>query len=87
MTEILAVFRSRSQAVDCNARLRAHKVPVTLINTPREAGVGCGLSLKIPPAALNNARSIIAGGKYPSFYGFYAMRNDFGRITVSRLNR
>ena len=33
MIEFLAVFRSRSQAIDCNARLKAAGVPVNLINT------------------------------------------------------
>ncbi|MDE5667261.1 MAG: DUF3343 domain-containing protein [Clostridia bacterium] len=46
MTEILAVFRSRSQAIDCNSRLKRYGISATLINTPKEANVGCGLSLK-----------------------------------------
>ena len=47
MTEVLAVFRSRSQAIDCNARLKAAGIPANLINTPREANIGCGLSVKV----------------------------------------
>ena len=40
MTEILAVFRSRSQAIDCNSRLKRYGISATLINTPKEANVG-----------------------------------------------
>ena len=75
MTEILAVFRSRSQAVDCNMRLRSYGVPSNLVNTPKEAGVGCGLSVKIPQNMLARAKVIIAGGRYPAFYGYYNFRN------------
>lgn len=85
MTEILAVFRSRSQAMDCNARLRAYNVPATIINTPQEVGVGCGLSLKIPQGSIGAAQRIIAGGKYPAFYGFY--KYDFNRVQVLKFGR
>ncbi len=50
MTEILAVFRSRSQAADCNTRLKNFGIPTSLVNTPKEANVGCGLSVKTSSA-------------------------------------
>ena len=75
MTEILAVFRSRSQAIDCMTKMRALNVPAQLINTPKEAGVGCGLSLKFPQSAANRAKAVIARVGYSSFYGY--MRLDF----------
>ena len=59
MTEILAVFRSRSQAIDCNARLRAAGIAANLVNTPREANIGCGLSVKIPQQLLDKARILV----------------------------
>lgn len=74
MTEQIAVFRSRSQAMDCNARLRSYGVPSSLINTPKEANVGCGLSIKIPQNMLQRASAIISGGKYSAFYGFIKIK-------------
>lgn len=74
MTELIAVFRSRTQAMDCNNRLRSLGVPSTLINTPREANVGCGLSIKIPQNMLPRAKAIILGGKYSAFYGFLKVK-------------
>ena len=62
MTEILAVFRSRSQAIDCNARLKVYGVNASLINTPREANIGCGLSVKIAPDKLERVKGIIFTG-------------------------
>lgn len=74
MTEQIAVFRSRAQAVDCNARLRSFGVSSSIINTPREANVGCGLSVRIPQNAVERARRIIANGKYSAFYGFIKVK-------------
>ena len=70
MTEQIAVFRSRAQAVDCNARLRAAGIASNIINTPREANIGCGFSVKIPKNMFGKAQRIIAGGKYSAFYGY-----------------
>ncbi len=84
MTEIIAVFRSRSQAMDCNSRLRANGVPCTVINTPKEAKVGCGLSIKLPNNMLNRAKALIANARYSAFYGYYTMQNLYGRIYIAR---
>ena len=81
MTEILAVFRSRSQAVDCNSRLRRGGIPSNLINTPKEANVGCGLSVRFPQNMEMRAKSLIAGGRYSAFYGFIAMNTGYGRTS------
>lgn len=70
MTEQIAVFRSRAQAVDCNTRLRAAGIPSNIINTPREANIGCGYSVRIPKNMLGRAQYIIAGRKYSAFYGY-----------------
>lgn len=85
MTDILAVFRSRSQAIDCNAKLRSLGISATIINTPREANIGCGLSLKIPPAELARARIVIKNANYSAFYGFYRMQNNYGATIFGRI--
>lgn len=85
MTEVLAVFRSQSQAMDCNARLRAAGVAANIINTPREANIGCGLSLKFAYGALERVRMIIKNGKYSAFYGFYRIQTNYGRTYFGRI--
>ncbi len=74
MTELIAVFRSRAQAMDCNARLRALGVPSGIINTPREANIGCGLSVRIPQNMIARAKAIIANGRYSAFYGYMRVK-------------
>lgn len=85
MTEILAVFRSRSQAIDFNARLRTAGISANLINTPKEANIGCGLSVKLPVNMLDRARMVIRRGNYSAFYGFFRMQNNYGRIIFGRV--
>ena len=85
MTEILAVFRSRSQAIDCNARLKAFGIRTQLINTPREANIGCGLSLKLEPHTLERAKRVIRGANYSAFYGYFAMQTQYGRTIYGKI--
>ena len=80
MTELLAVFRSRSQAIDCMNKMRACGVTAQLINTPKEANVGCGLSLKIPPASSARAKNLIARVNYSAFYGYMRIETRGGKI-------
>lgn len=73
MTEILAVFRSRTQAIDCIGRLRAMNVPAKLVNTPREAGAGCGLSVAFGAQNARKVKTVIAGARYSAFYGYLSL--------------
>ncbi len=86
MTEVLAVFRSRSQAIDCNARLRAAGISGGIVNTPREANIGCGLSVRIPQNFFSRARTIISNGRYSAFYGYLRMQTAYGRTFIGRIN-
>lgn len=82
MTEILAVFRSRSQAIDCMNKMRAFGIPAQLINTPKEAGVGCGLSLKFSKQFDKKAKNVIARMNYSSFYGYLNIETHGGKIFI-----
>lgn len=82
MTEILAVFRSRSHAIDCIGKLRAYKVAAQLISTPREANVGCGLSVKFSAAAFARVKAVISRENYPSFHGYLKITTYGGRISI-----
>ena len=85
MTEVLAVFRSRSQAIDCNARLKAAGIPANLINTPREANIGCGLSVKFQHNVYERVRVIVRRANYSAFYGFFHIQNNYGRMIFGRI--
>ena len=80
MYEILAVFRSRSQAMDCYTKMRAFNIPAQIINTPKEANVGCGLSIKFPFGAAARAKNVISRGTYTAFYGYMKIEYKNGRM-------
>ena len=66
---MLAVFRSRSQTLDFISVLKAGGVPAQAVNTPREAGVGCGISAKFEEPFLNRVRYHLDKKRYSSFSG------------------
>ncbi|MBE7088877.1 MAG: DUF3343 domain-containing protein [Clostridiales bacterium] len=85
MIEILAVFKSRAQATDCNARLKGLNINCALIATPKECGVGCGLCVKFSQAVYPRAKAIILRSGYSAFYGFCLMRSVYGKVTVTKV--
>lgn len=76
---VLAVFRSRSQTLDFLSRLRNAGVPSQAVNTPREAGVGCGISAKFDDNFMNRARAILDQYPYSSFSGFLSGTQYYGK--------
>lgn len=71
MENLIIAFRSRSSTMRYAAALRNSGIAVKIINTPREAGAGCGISARCSLAAYNTARSVLASGSYQGFAGFY----------------
>lgn len=71
---ILAVFRSRAQTMEFCAELKKYGIPVQTVATPKQAKVGCGLSCKFPSGFIQRAKSVLGGGKYPTFAGFYKVQ-------------
>jgi hypothetical protein len=85
MTEILAVFRSRTQAADLAEKLKSYNIAHQLVNTPKEANVGCGLSIKINSDVLNLVKRVIVNGKYTAFYGFFKCDKSYGKLIITPL--
>lgn len=67
---VIAVFRSRAQSLDFLSALKAAGVAAQAISTPKEAGVGCGLSVKFDERSLFRAKAVLAKRPYSSFAGF-----------------
>lgn len=67
---VLAVFKSRSETLGFVSVLRSGGVPASAMATPKEAGVGCGLSVRFEEGFLPRARLFLTKKNYPSFAGF-----------------
>lgn len=70
-------FRSRTNAISFYEALLREQIKAGLINTPRAAGVGCGLSVKTQNYI--DANKVLASG-YSSLLGVF-VAEDGGRLT------
>lgn len=67
---VLAVFKSRAQTLDCVSVLRREGVPAQTVSTPKEAGVGCGISARFEESFLPRVKMLIGRRSYTSFAGY-----------------
>lgn len=66
---ILFVFRSRAQSMDFLAAAKRAGIPAQAVSTPKEAGVGCGISVKTDGRFLPRAKRLLAAKNYSAFAG------------------
>ena len=71
----LAVFRSRTDTLSFIDDMKKNSVYVTTVSTPKETGLGCGISAKFLKSAFPIAKRLIFVKKYPSFYGFIDIKS------------
>lgn len=69
MTYCIAVFKSRTEAMNCKCALVRSGISAELISTPSALCLGCGLSVKFPLSCAARAKAMIARHNYSSFYG------------------
>ena len=72
---VLAVFKSRSETLGYISLLRGVGVVASAVSTPKEAGVGCGISARFEDGFLPRAKAVLARGNYRSFAGFFKKTN------------
>ncbi len=82
MEFIIVAFRSRAHTIKFFNLLSAHGVGAEIVNTPKEAGVGCGLSVKIRRESFEFVKRIVFSLSLSSFAGFFAVKDIGGRRIV-----
>ena len=82
MEYIVAAFRSRAETVRFYEFLKSNGFTAGIINTPKEAGVGCGLSVKIPVGAYSLVSRAARFFPAKSFAGFFSVKTVGGRRVV-----
>lgn len=82
MEYVAVSFRSRAHTVKFYGFLRDHGVYSEIINTPKEAGVGCGLSVKISVNDLPLVRRAVKVAGLGGFAGFFHVKMLYGKRTV-----
>ena len=71
MEFIIVAFRSRAHTIKFFNLLSAHGIGAEIINTPKEAGVGCGLSVKTSKNAFSTVKNAVNLARLNSFAGFF----------------
>ena len=82
MEYVVVAFRSRAHTVKFSEILRRNAIPNEIINTPKEAGVGCGLSVKVKKDNLALVKRALFSANLSSFAGVFAVRELGGTILI-----
>jgi hypothetical protein len=83
---IIAAFRSRTHTLQFVEMLRRNRIECTTINTPKEAGVGCGLSVRFTENYYFSVKNILRRYNFDSFAGFFSINHKYGRTMVKVVN-
>lgn len=74
MEYIVVAYRSRESTIKLHEILLRFGINNQIINTPKEAGVGCGLSVKIEKNNFLFVRRIVFKINLKSFAGFFEVK-------------
>lgn len=85
MSQVIAVFRSRSETMTFVNLLKSYNISSGIINTPRKANVCCGLSALLKESDLAVAKNLISRRNFFTFAGFfrYGKSNYNGDVVVT----
>lgn len=79
----LAVFKGRNGCLKCHRRMTEDKIPAEIVNTPRETGYGCGISIEVPEAYYGRADRLTVGAD--SFLGWWVISEMQGGAVCTKL--
>ena len=86
MSYAIAVFTSRNETLYYMNLLRQSGIFASIINTPKEAGQTCGISVKFDSKMINYARSLLKSRPFRAFYGFFLIKEiSFSRKVMERI--
>jgi hypothetical protein len=61
------------------------RLQAAVINTPREAKVGCGISVRLAESAEEAVKKIFNQGDYQTFAGFFKVSHDGGKYAYQEI--
>ena len=71
MRYILAIFGGRTQTMAFYQILRSYNISCSVVNTPKQAIVACGISVKFMEKDISVVSSILQRRKFDTFVGIY----------------
>lgn len=85
MEYLVTAFRSRTDTVRFYEFLRRNGVNSQIINTPKQAGVGCGLSVKSGIGTLDSIKKAVRITSLSSFAGIFLVKKAYGSVIVKSI--
>lgn len=84
----IAAFRSRQQVMNFEDVLRRAGIRVSIISTPRDVAIGCGLSVRFPIESLQAVQGIVQRARPGNLIGVYTVdRTGGGRPRLTAVVR
>jgi len=83
----IAAFRSRQQVLRFEEMLRRSGLMVSVVSTPREVAVGCGLSVKFRAGDIRRVQSMLSYIQPANLIGLYLVRRREGRTYLTTISR
>ena len=74
MEYLIIAFKSRAHTIKFYNLLSAIGIASQIVNTPKQAGVGCGLSVKVKKDNLALVKRALFNANLSSFAGGFAVR-------------
>jgi len=78
----IAAFRSRQQVLAFEAALRRAGLEASVIHTPHEIAIGCGLSVRFRSDQYDAVRRIYERHPMTAFVGFYLAEPQGTRLNL-----
>ncbi len=75
----IASFRSRQQVLKFEGALRRAGIRVSVITTPRDVSMGCGLSIRFEVEDFAQVRDVYNHLRPSNLIGFYRITRENGR--------
>ncbi len=85
MIMILVVFNSRNETLYFAQALKNQGVFFQIVNTPKEAGQACGISVKCSERILPFAKNILSSRPFRSFVGCFRFSQNGSRTVLEKL--
>lgn len=82
----IAVFRSRNETLYLANMLKTTGNRVFIINTPKEAGQACGISVRFEERILPVVKNCLASKPFRAFVGFFRITQVQNRLRVERIS-
>ena len=83
----IAAFRSRQQVMKFENALRRAGIGATVISTPREVAVGCGLSVRFAPGDMQAVQKVLARTKPENLIGLYLVGQQGGKTRLTAVSK